>query len=72
MRRLVHALGESGKQTTERVSTVRAKGRVVASLILFAGIGAPVSVLLGAVPSGGGGDGAVDLPSRWQELLLQG
>ena len=29
---------------------------------------APVSMLVGAVPSGGGGVGAVDLPSRWHEL----
>jgi len=29
---------------------------------------APVSVLFGALPCGGGGVGAVDLPSRWQEL----
>src|SRR5207245_11415451 len=29
---------------------------------------APVSSLFGALPCGGGGVGAVDLPSRWQEL----
>src|SRR5260370_37678726 len=29
---------------------------------------APVSSLFGPIPSGGGGVGAVDLPSRWQEL----
>ncbi len=31
---------------------------------------APVSIPFGAVPSGGGGVGAVDLPSTWQELQL--
>src|SRR5260370_6898594 len=29
---------------------------------------APLSELFGASPSGGGGVGAVDLPSRWHEL----